>query len=66
LATATPTQRRVRAQVEALIRVAAPGLNLLLAAGDRLARTLEPGDPDPQLAPPVTSQRVIDGRVRRG
>ena len=65
MATATPTQRRVRAQVEALIRLAAPGLDLLLAAGDRLARVVEPGDPDPQLAPPLASQRVLAGQVRR-
>jgi hypothetical protein len=65
LATATPTQRRVRAQVEALIRLAAPGLDLLLAAGDRLSRVVEPGDRERQLAPPMTSQRVIAGQVRR-
>jgi hypothetical protein len=66
LASATPTQLRVRAHVETLIRIAAPGLDLLLAAGDRLARVVEPGDPDPQLAPPVSSQRALSGEIRRG
>jgi hypothetical protein len=66
LASATPTQRRLRAHVETLIRVAAPGLDLLLAAGDRLSRAVDRGDTDPQLAPPVTSQRVLAGQVRRG
>jgi hypothetical protein len=66
LAPPTPRQLQIRGQIEALIRLAAPGLDLLLAAGDRLARVVEPGDPDPQLAPPVQSQRAIAGQVRRG
>lgn len=40
----TPEQRRTRARVETLIRVAAPGLNLVLAVGDRLSRLVEPED----------------------
>jgi hypothetical protein len=62
----TPTQHAVRGRIEVLIRLAAPALDLLLFAGDRLARVVEPGDPDPQLAPPVRSQRAIAGQVRRG
>jgi hypothetical protein len=42
----TPEQIRRREQMETLIRLAAPGLNLLLAAGDRLSRIVEPDDPD--------------------
>jgi hypothetical protein len=62
----TPTQRAVRGRIEVLIRLAAPALDVLLFAGDRLARAVEPGEPDPQLAPPVRSQRAIAGQVRKG
>ena len=40
----TPEQRRTRDRVESLIRLMAPGLNLLLAAGERLSRIVEPED----------------------
>jgi hypothetical protein len=40
----TPEQRRRRDQVETLIRLMAPGLNLILAAGDRLSRIVSPQD----------------------
>jgi hypothetical protein len=64
----TPTQQRVRAQIELLIRLAAPALDLLLAGGDRLSRAVAPGDggADNELTPPVRSQRAIGGRVPRG
>ena len=42
----TPDQRRMRERFESLIRLAAPGLNLVLAAGERLSRIVEPDDPD--------------------
>ena len=68
MAALTPTQRRLRGRIEALIRIAAPALDLMLAAGDRLARAVEPGDggADYELTAPVRSQRAIAGRVRRG
>jgi hypothetical protein len=44
VAALTPEQRRTRARIERLIRLAAPGLNLLLAFGDRLSRLVEPED----------------------
>ncbi|HEX8067025.1 MAG TPA: hypothetical protein VF520_10905 [Thermoleophilaceae bacterium] len=44
MAPLTPDQRRRRDQVETLIRLAAPGLNLLLAAGERLSRLVAPED----------------------
>jgi hypothetical protein len=44
MATLTPEQLRTRERVETLIRLAAPGLNLVLAAGDRLSRIVEPED----------------------
>ena len=40
----TPEQRRTRERVESLIGIAAPVLNLVLAAGDRLSRDVEPED----------------------
>jgi hypothetical protein len=46
MAQLTPDQRRKRERVESLIRLAAPGLNLVLAAGERLSRLVEPDDPD--------------------
>ena len=42
----TPGQLRTRERFEALIRLAQPGLNLVLAAGERLSRIVEPDDPD--------------------
>ena len=46
MATLTPEQLRTRERVETLIRLAAPGLNLVLAAGERLSRLVEPDDPE--------------------
>jgi hypothetical protein len=40
----TPAQRRTRSRVETVIRLMAPALNLVLAAGDRLSRIVEPVD----------------------
>ncbi len=37
-------QRRTRNRVEAVIRLMAPALTLLLSAGDRLSRLVEPVD----------------------
>ena len=42
----TPDQRRTRDRFESLIRLAAPALNVVLAAGERLSRIVEPDDPD--------------------
>ena len=40
----TPDQIRRRERVESLIRLAAPGLNLVLAVGERISRLVEPED----------------------
>jgi hypothetical protein len=40
----TPDQVRSRRRVESLIRVMAPALDLVLAAGDRISRVVEPED----------------------
>jgi hypothetical protein len=42
----TPSQRRTRERIESLIRLAAPALNLVLAAGERLSRIVESDDPE--------------------
>lgn len=42
----TPDQIRTRERVESVIRLVAPGLNLILAAGERLSRIVEPDDPE--------------------
>ena len=44
MAQLTPEQQRVRARIETMIRLAAPGLSLVLAIGDRLSRVVEPED----------------------
>ena len=46
MAQLTPDQRRTRDRFESLIRLAAPALNLVLTAGERLSRAVEPDDPD--------------------
>lgn len=50
----TPEQQRTRARVESLIRLASPGLSLVLAVGERLSRLVEPEDHEyypPRTAP---------------
>ena len=44
MAAMTPEQLRRREQVESLIRLAAPALNLVLAVGERISRLVEPED----------------------
>ncbi len=66
MAPLTPDQVRRRERVEDLIRLAAPGLTLLLAVGERISRLVEPEDHEyypprtrggsPQPAPPSAGQ----------
>jgi hypothetical protein len=42
----TPDQLRTRRRVESVIRVIAPALDLVLAAGDRISRVVEREDVD--------------------
>ena len=61
MAQLTPDQRRNRDRVESVLRLAAPALNLVLAAGERLSRLVEPDDPEyypPRAAqtPPPTNE----------
>lgn len=46
MANLTADQLRTRERVETLIRIAAPALNLVLAAGERLSRIVESDDPE--------------------
>lgn len=72
MAPLTPDQARRRDRVESLIRLAAPGLNLLLAVGERVSRLVEPEDHEyypprtrggaPQPAPPPAGQRGVSPR----
>jgi hypothetical protein len=56
----TPTQLAWRGRIEAVLRIAAPALDLVLAAGDRLSRIVEPNEID---APPARGS--FDGREQR-
>lgn len=55
-------QQRRKDQFESVIRIAEPFLNVLLAAGDRLSRVVEPEDKDyypprsPNLPPPTAPE----------
>ena len=40
----TPDQLRTRERVEALIRIASPALNVVLAVGERISKIVEPED----------------------
>ena len=46
MATLSPSQRAWRARIEAALQLAAPALDLLLLAGDRLSRAVERDDLD--------------------
>ena len=50
----TPEQVRRREQVESLIGLAAPALNLVLAVGERLSKLVEPEDSE--YYPPRTTR----------
>ncbi len=55
MAPLTPGQLRTRRRVETVIRMMAPALDLVLAAGDRVSRIVERDDPEyypPRVARP--------------
>jgi hypothetical protein len=62
----TPDQVRTRERVETLIRLVAPGLNLMLAAGERLSRLVEPDDPEYYPARVEGTDTRSVGAVERG
>jgi hypothetical protein len=57
----TPTQLAWRGRIEAVLRLAAPALDLVLAAGDRLSRAVEREELD---AAPVARAALEHGRQR--
>jgi hypothetical protein len=46
MAKLTPDQLRTRERAEALIRLMAPALNMVLAVGERVSRVVEREDPE--------------------
>lgn len=60
----TPNQLVWRRRIEAGIRIAEPGLNLLLAAGDRFSRWVDRHEPDTYV--PAHRVGADDGRRRVG
>jgi hypothetical protein len=59
MAVRNPSQLANRARIEGLIRIAAPALDLLLAAGDRVSRVAGPNEIDPE-----PSRRSLRAEVR--
>jgi hypothetical protein len=60
----SPTQLAWRGRIEAVLRVAAPALDLLLAAGDRVSRVVARDDDDLESLPagaasPVPARRRV-------
>ncbi|MBA2428973.1 MAG: hypothetical protein ACR2KD_05855 [Thermoleophilaceae bacterium] len=63
--TLSAAERRRRARVESVIRIISPGLDLILAVGDRVSRIVEREDPEyyparvegMELAPPPARER---------
>jgi hypothetical protein len=61
----TPDQLRARERFEGVIRLMAPALDLLLAAGDRLSRLVEPEDHEyypPRSTRPIDEEKGVDRR----
>ena len=66
MAKLTPDQIRRRNQVETVIRLMAPGLNIMLALGERLSRVVEPDDPEyyPPRVETVDTPSALRGGAR--
>jgi hypothetical protein len=68
----TPQQIQTRARFERVIALAAPALNLVLAAGERLSRIVEPEDTDyypprsSQVEPPPERAERLEAEKREG
>jgi hypothetical protein len=56
----TPRQRRVRERIEGLIGVAAPVLDLVLAAGDRVSRIVSPEGDEQYPMRPAAETALIE------
>jgi hypothetical protein len=62
----TPTELAWRGRIEAALRVAAPFLDLLLAAGDRLSRAVDRATLDAPAPPGSVSRLPAQRRVGPG
>jgi hypothetical protein len=65
MASLSPREQAVRDRIEALIRIMEPGLDLLLAFGDRVSRLVERDDdwePPRTHSPPITGRGPAPGR----
>ena len=58
----TPDQRRTRERFEGVIRLMAPALDLMLAAGDRLSRLVE--SDDHEYYPPRSAQPIDEPKPK--
>lgn len=69
MAPPSPTQLAWRGRIETLIRLAQPALDLVLAAGERVSRIVEPEDldwtPPRSVSAPTTPAQVGAGPPRR-
>ena len=63
MAPLTPDQLRTRRRIESLIRLAAPVLDLMLAAGDRVSRIVE--REDIEYYPPRVTRRQDTAASKR-
>ena len=63
MAQLTPRQQAARARIEALIRIAQPGLDLLLSAGERLSRAVDRQQLDAPLARPLAADAGRHGNA---
>ena len=62
----SPNQLVWRRRIEAGIRVAEPGLNLVLALGDRISRWVDRNEPDTYVPARRVGAGVDASRVGRG
>jgi len=62
----TPNQLVWRRRIEAGLRIAEPGLNLVLAAGDRFSRWVDRGQPDSYVPARRVSADPAQRRVSAG
>lgn len=62
MAPPSPTQLAWRGRIEAVLRLAAPALDVVLAAGDRLSRVVEREDLD-WTAPRAVSKTAAPPRL---